>query len=219
MSEYELKTYKHGPESGGEPKQLVILLHGLGSDGRDLIGLAPFFAKALPDAVFVSPDAPYPCDMSPVGYQWFSLQDPSDSAILGGVQRAAPVLDHFITDQMEKYNVPADKTALVGFSQGTMMALYTGPRFPEKLAGVLGYSGALVGAEVIDFPEILRIPVHLVHGDADDVVPVENHHNAEAALKNAGFEVSAEVTRGLAHGIDEEGIAGGSRFLQRILSS
>lgn len=218
MNEYDLNTYKYGPASGGKPQQLVILLHGLGSDGRDLISLAPFFAQDLPDAIFVSPDAPYPCDMAPVGYQWFSLQDRSAPATLAGVQKAAPVLDHFIAEQMEKYGVPADKTALVGFSQGTMMSLYVGPRFPEKLAGVLGYSGALVGGEDLEEEGMHKIPVHLVHGDADEVVPVDMYHHAQRRLTETGFDVSGGVTPGLPHSIDESGIRDGSAFLQRILN-
>ena len=217
MSDFDLKTYTHGPVSGGEPQQLVILLHGLGSDGRDLIGLAPLLSVQLPHAVFVSPDAPYPCDMAPMGYQWFSLQDRSYAAILGGVRQTAPILDHFIETQMEKYNVPANKTALIGFSQGTMMSLYAAPRYKEKLAGVLGYSGALIGEEELESEELHRIPVHLIHGDADDVVPVDRFHHAEKALKDAGFVVSGGVTPGLTHSIDEKGLASGSGFLANIL--
>ncbi|MCB9996439.1 MAG: phospholipase [Rhodospirillales bacterium] len=216
-NEYDLKTYKYGPASGGQPKELVILLHGLGSNGQDLISLAPFLAEALPDAMFVSPDAPYPCDMAPVGYQWFSLQDRSASVTLAGVQRAAPVLDHYISEQMEKYNVPADKTALLGFSQGSMMSLYVGPRFPEKLAGVLAYSGALVGGEALGQDGINKqLPVHLIHGDADDVVPVSLYYHAQETLQANGFDVSGEVTPGLMHNIDEAGIASGSAFLKKI---
>jgi phospholipase/carboxylesterase len=161
-----LKTYGFGPASGNKPQQLVILLHGLGADGRDLLGLAPVLGQSLPDAVFVSPDAPYPCDMSPMGFQWFSLQDWTPAKVLSGVQQAASVLDNYITEQMEKHGVTADKTALVGFSQGTMMSLYVGPRYPEKLAGVLGYSGAVVWEATTDYGALHKIPVHLIHGDA-----------------------------------------------------
>ena len=217
MNEYDLKTYKYGPLSGAEPEQLVILLHGLGSDGRDLIGLAPLFAQSLQNAIFIAPDAPFPCDMAPVGYQWFSLQDRRNHVVLGGVQHAAPILDHFIATQMELYNVPADRTALVGFSQGTMMSLYAGPRFPEKLAGVLGYSGALVGGEALDQEGIFKIPVHLIHGDSDDVVPVDRYHDAKKQLEDNGFAVSGDVTPRLGHSIDEQGIESGTRFLELIL--
>lgn len=218
-NEYDLKTAVYGPESGGRPDRLVILLHGLGADGRDLIGLAPLFAKFLPHTVFVSPDAPFPCDMAPFGCQWFSLQDRSRDAVLRGVRRAAPILDSFIASQMDKYGIAAENTALAGFSQGTMMSLYVAPRFPEKLAGVLGYSGALIGGDELDAPGILRPPVHLIHGDADPVVPVEAYEEAESALRRHGFTISGGITPGLQHNIDQAGIASGAQFLQKILSA
>lgn len=213
-----LKTYTYGPASGKEPKQLVILLHGLGADGGDLIGLAPLFAHDLPDALFVSPDAPFPCDMAPMGRQWFSLQEWTPESILRGVRQAAPILQAFIAEQMEQAGVEAGKTALVGFSQGTMMGLYAGLRFHERLAGVLGYSGALVWEEDINPDSLNKIPVHLIHGDADMVVPVSAYRHAKTALEKGGFPVSGGVTPGLMHNIDEAGIRSGGVFLKRVLT-
>lgn len=210
-----LKEYTYGPVSGKHPRHLVILLHGLGADGRDLIGLAPIFSAALPDAVFVSPDAPFPCDMAPMGRQWFSLQEWTPESILRGVKQAGPVLQSFIAAQIAHYGVDPEKTALAGFSQGTMMSLYAGPRYPENLAGVLGYSGALIGEGE---PVRHRIPVHLIHGDTDTVVPVAAYHHARKALEDSGFPVSGGVTRGLGHGIDQAGIESGMEFLGRVLS-
>ncbi|MGB0720630.1 MAG: alpha/beta hydrolase [Bdellovibrionales bacterium] len=212
-------TYEHAPK--GPIKSLVILLHGLGSNGRDLVSLAPVLAQNLPETVFVSPDAPYACDMVPPGYpdsyQWFSLQDRDPKAILQGVMAAQPILDSFITEQIEKYNVPPEKTVLCGFSQGTMMSLYTGPRYPEKLGGVLGYSGALVGPLGGPHDEN-KISICLIHGEADDVVPISAYHHARGALIGAGFEVSGHTTPGLAHSIDQSGIDTGAAFLQQVLS-
>jgi phospholipase/carboxylesterase len=207
--------YENGKVSS--PKSLVLLLHGLGSNGRDLISLSPYFAKELPDTVFVSPDAPFPCDMVPPGYpdsyQWFSLQDRDPDKVLKGVQTAAPILERFIEEQIKKYNVTADKTALVGFSQGTMMSLYAGPRYKEPLAGILGYSGALIGDMGAN-----KLPIHLIHGEADDVVPVEQYHHARDTLEKAGFPVGGHTTPNLPHSIDENGIRGGATFLTSILS-
>ncbi|MBX2834353.1 MAG: dienelactone hydrolase family protein [Micavibrio sp.] len=198
------------------PKNLVILLHGLGSNGRDLISLAPMWAKNMPDTVFVSPDAPFACDMVPPGYpdsfQWFSLQVRDPILILQGVQTATPILSTYIKEQMEKYGVSADKTALVGFSQGTMMSLYAGMRFDQKLAGILGYSGALVG----DVGNV-QIPVHLVHGEADDVVPFDEYTRARKALEDAGVKVSGHGVAGLPHSIDPSGIESGAEFLRKAL--
>ncbi len=210
--------YVHDPVSGNKAKQLVVLLHGLGSNGQDLISLAPYFARMLPDAVFVSPDAPFPCDMAPTGFQWFSLQDWTPEAFLYGVHTAAPILDSFISEQMAEYDIPASKTALVGFSQGTMMSLYAGPRFPEKMAGVLGYSGSLVWEDNVTAANLNKIPVHLIHGDDDHVVELSRYYDAKDKLEAAGFAVSGGVTKGLAHSIDEEGILSGSVFLKGALS-
>lgn len=209
--------YEHKPESG-DIKRLVILLHGLGSDGRDLIGLAPILAPHVPDTVFVSPDAPFPCDMAPFGHQWFSLQDRSPDKMLQGVQRAAPILDTFLTTQLEKYDLSADKMALAGFSQGTMMSLYVGPRYPEPLAGILGYSGALISEEDVPDAALHKIPVHLIHGEADDVVPVSAYHHARAFLEGHEFPVSGYTSPGLAHSIDEKGMASGAQFLNTIFT-
>lgn len=212
-----LKTYGFGPASGKKAQQLVILLHGLGADGRDLLGLAPHFGHSLPDAVFVSPNAPFECDMAPSGYQWFSLQEWTPAKVLMGVQQAASILDHYITEQMEKHDVPAEKTALVGFSQGTMMSLYVGPRYPQKLAGILGYSGAVVWEATTDFSKLHKIPVHLIHGAADMVLPVQAYHDAKEILERANFPLSGGITPGLPHSIDERGLKDGAEFLQSIL--
>src|SRR6266404_2572162 len=137
------------PLAGGPPRRLVILLHGLGADGNDLIGLQQYWGPLVPDAEFVSPNAPFPCDMAPYGYQWFSVQDRSPEAMLAGVRAAAPQLDGFIDDELEKRGLDESATVLVGFSQGTMMALYVGLRRARPLAGILGYSGRLIAPDLL----------------------------------------------------------------------
>src|SRR5260370_27323072 len=161
----------HRQSSGGAPRRLVILLHGLGADGNDLIGLAPVWAKLLPDAEFLAPNAPFPYDMAPYGFQWFSLQDRSPETVLAGVRATAPMLDAFIDDALAARGLSETDLALVGFSQGTMMSLYVGLRRPKPVAGILGYSGALIGAESLAAEIRSRPRVLLVHGDADPVVP------------------------------------------------
>lgn len=214
-----LQTYTQAPAAGGKAKSIVFLLHGLGANGRDLLGLAPFWARSLPDTVFVSPDAPFPCDMGPFGFQWFSLQDRSPEVMLKGVESAAPILNDYIDKMLEQYDLTSDKAALVGFSQGTMMSLYAGPRRKDKLAGILGYSGALVGADTLGDPSIQKMPIHLIHGDADMVVPVQSYLAAKQALESNGFTITGGITRGLPHSIDDEGIEDGEDFLHQILST
>lgn len=213
-----LKSYTHSPKSGKKPTSMVVLLHGLGSNGMDLIDLAQYWEHDLPDTVFVSPDAPFPCDMAPMGFQWFSLQDWSPQSILEGVENTAPILAAYIDKMAEHYGIPHAKIALVGFSQGTMMSLYAGPRHAQKLAGVLGYSGALVGAEGLSDAGIHKIPVCLIHGNMDMVVPILAYYDAKTKLESSGFAVSGGVTNGLPHSIDEQGIADGGTFLKSVLA-
>ena len=133
-----LTTYTHLPKFGKKPESMVILLHGLGSNGQDLIDLAPYWADALPNTIFLSPDAPFPCDMAPYGFQWFSLQSRAPQDMLGGAKAATSTLQDYIKEMLTKYELPPSKLALVGFSQGTMMSLYVAPRLEERIAGVLG---------------------------------------------------------------------------------
>ena len=201
--------------NGASPRRLVVLLHGLGADGNDLFGLAPAFAPALPETAFVSPDAPYPCDMAPFGRQWFSLQTRDPAAILAGVKDSARILDGFLDDMLEKYRLDDSKLALVGFSQGCMMSLYVGPRRAKRIAGIVGYSGRLVG-DTAEFKS--KPPMLLVHGDADQVVPPDSLPLAVAALEKAGVPVEAVARPGLGHGIDPIGLERGRDFLVKVLA-
>lgn len=205
------------PLSGDRPKKLVVFLHGLGADGQDLISLGQVFGQIMPDVQFASPDAPQPCDMAPFGYQWFSLQDRGYSAMLAGVEQAAPILNAFLDRQLEILGLTDEDLALVGFSQGTMMALYAALRRPDCCAGIVGYSGALVAPETLGAEIASRPPVCLIHGDADPVVTYEAMAAAEAGLKTAGISVETHTRTGLGHGIDPEGITIAGEFLKRCL--
>src|SRR5579875_1521694 len=141
---FTLSGPSYGPAAGGKPRRLVLLLHGLGADGNDLIGLAPHWSPLLPEAEFLSPNAPFPCDFAPYGYQWYSVQDRSPDMQLAGVRAAAPILDAFIDEALT-----ARDLALVGFSQGTVMSLFVGLRRAEPVAGILGYSGRLIAPELL----------------------------------------------------------------------
>lgn len=206
-----------GPAKGGAAKQLVILLHGVGADGEDLIGLAPGFAQVLPDAAFASPNAPHPCDMAPHGYQWFSIQNPDPALRLAQIRASAQIIDAFIDDELARLGLGPEKLALVGFSQGTMMSLFVAPRRKAAIAGVLGYSGRLDSPEALAGEIRARPPVTLIHGDADPLLPVRLMGEARAALAGVGIEVETHVRPGLPHAIDPEGVAIGQRFLKKIL--
>ncbi len=208
----------HPPHSGGKAKRLVILLHGLGADGNDLIGLAPYWAPTLPDAEFISPNAPFPCDMAPYGYQWLSARDPSPEGRLAGARAAAGILDSFITEELAKRDLGESDLALVGFSQGCMMSLFVGPRRERPLAGIVGFSGRLIAPEILGAEIRSRPPVLLVHGTDDPMVPYDSMPQSEAALRAAGLAVETLTCPGIGHAIDSNGLQAGGRFLHRVLS-
>ncbi|HYC05400.1 MAG TPA: alpha/beta fold hydrolase [Azospirillaceae bacterium] len=205
------------PASGGPARQLVVLLHGVGADGRDLLSLGEEWRASLPHAAFLAPDAPDACDMAPYGFQWFSLRELSPPRLLAGIQAAAPGLTRYLDAQRQALGFSWRQVALVGFSQGTMMALHVAPRLPEPVAAVVGYSGAMLGFETMGTEVRSRPPVLLVHGDADDVVPVQATSLAGAQLRQHGFEVEVRIRPRLGHWLDEDGIGVGGRFLARHL--
>lgn len=205
------------PASGGKARQLVILLHGVGADGSDLIALAPFLAQALPDAEFIAPDAPFHYDQAPFGHQWFSLSDRNPFALTNGVRIAAPILDAFLDAELRCRGLDDDDLALVGFSQGAMMALHVAPRRPRACAGVVGFSGALVAPEALTGEILSYPPVLLIHGALDDVLPAAYMPLAAAALAEAGLSVGTHLVEHLGHGVDAEGIELASRFLTAVL--
>jgi phospholipase/carboxylesterase len=199
------------PKSG-PATHLVVLCHGYGSDGNDLIGLAPHWQKALSHAAFVSPNAPDRCDMAGAGYQWFPLSRLDPQETLRGTQAAAPKLDAFLDAELSRLGLTGDRLALVGFSQGTMMALSVGLRRKPSPAAIVGFSGMLAGSETLphlDAPP----PVLLVHGDADQVIPPSALFMSATALGAAGVPVQWHVSKGLGHGIDPFGLGLAQKFL------
>ncbi len=201
------------PENGHKPDQIVLLLHGVGADGQDLIGLVPYFQKILPRAIFISPNAPHPFDMAAFGYQWFSLREPTKENRLAGAQEASPILENYIDSLLADNGMTESQLAIVGFSQGAMMALHTGLRRSRPVAGILGYSGALVGEDILETELTSRPRVRLIHGDADAVVPPEMLDHAVEHLKANRVPVDGHLISGVGHTMDEEGIKLGMEFL------
>ncbi len=205
------------PLNGKKPQSAVILLHGLGDSGAGLIDIGSLWRTGLPDTEFLAPNAPFPCDMAPFGYQWFSARDWSPPVVLEGVKKAAPYLDDYIDHVMDTRGLEAGRIALVGFSQGTMMSLYVAPRRAQALAGVVGYSGALIGREELKKEKKSSPPVLLIHGMLDEVVPYSAMTHALGGLQDVNIHVDAIGRPELYHSIDNFGLTEGLTFLRRAL--
>ena len=207
----------------GPAKQLVVFLHGFGADGNDLIEIGRAWQGAMPHAAFVSPHAPHPCAQAPTGREWFPLTDRAQNERWRGVTSAAPVLDRFLDAELQRRNLPPSALALVGFSQGTMMALHVGLRRAVAPLAMVGYSGLLV-TEPDAKPEALeaaitsRPPVLLIHGDSDDLIPPQALFMAANGLAALGVPVEWHLSAGIGHGIDQEGLRQGGEFIARRLS-
>lgn len=205
------------PLSGAKPNALVILLHGYGSNGEDLIGLARMIQPALPDAAFVAPNAPSQIPRMAAAYQWWPIETFSMAERAAGAAAAAAALDAVITETMEETSLSSDRVLLVGFSQGTMMALHVGLRRQQPLAGIVGISGMLVAPELLPAEIKSRPPVLLIHGTEDDVVPFRSMDLAVTALTTAGVPVATHASPGVAHSVGQDGLAAAAAFAARAL--
>jgi len=201
------------PARSGRARQLVVFLHGFGADGNDLVAIGREWANLLPDAAFVAPNAAERCVMSGSGFQWFGLtfRDPDER--WNGVRQARPMLDAFLDAELAANGLSDAQLALVGFSQGTMMALHTGLRRRGRLGAILGFSGTLEGPEQLKAEATHKPPILLVHGEADEVIPVDALFMATDALTSAEIPSQWHLSLGIGHGIDADGIRHGGLFL------
>jgi phospholipase/carboxylesterase len=210
------------PRAGATARHLVVFLHGYGADGNDLIEIGRAWQPLLPHAAFVSPHAPEACGQAPSGRQWFNLtfRDPNERWL--GVNAAAPVLERFLVAELQRRELPPSALALVGFSQGTMMALHVGLRRAAAPAAIVGYSGLLAVPEKSD-PEAFaaeiraKPPILLIHGEQDDLIPAAAMFHAAQGLSALEVPVEWHLAPGVGHGIDEEGLRHGGEFLARRL--
>ena len=214
-----LTTGRRGPAQGSA-RRGVVFLHGYGADGNDLLGLAEPLAPHLPDTVFLAPDAPERCVGNPFGYQWFPIpwiDGSSEAAAAEGMARAAADLNAWLDATLAAEGLEPAQLAIIGFSQGTMMALQVAPRRAAPLAGIVGFSGRMMAPETLAAETVSRPPVLLIHGDADEVVPVQSLPEAAEALQGAGFTVYAHIMKGTGHGIAPDGLSVALSFLNEVL--
>jgi phospholipase/carboxylesterase len=204
------------PPRSGKAQQMVMFLHGYGANGDDLLNIGEDWADALPDAVFLSPNAPDACEAYAGGYQWFSIRAIDEKAFEREklVETVTPILNAYIDEQLQKWGVPESKLAVAGFSQGAMMAMYTMPRRKTPCAAVIGYSGLLIDAGGLNAPGIVKMPVLAIHGDVDEIVPPKCLAGVQSGFAEAGFNVETIMRPGLGHGIDQFGLIRGVEFIE-----
>ncbi len=216
-----LTAGRKGPVSGST-RSIVVFVHGYGANGADLLGLADVLGEHLPDTLFVAPDAPESIPGMPFGYQWFPipwLDGSSQEEAERGMAAAADDLNAFLDALMVDEDVLPEQVVLFGFSQGTMMSLHVAPRREDPVAGIVAFSGRLLDPESLADQVVSRMPVLLVHGDADDMVPVQSLPEAAEALQKAGFkEVYAHIMKGTGHGIAPDGLSVALAFMRDKLS-
>ena len=207
------------PARGGKPDALVVLLHGYGSNGADLISLAPYWAKALPGATFVSPNGIEPIPQVPGGYQWFPISNMEPRLMEQGARRAAQSVDRFIDQELQRAGLDESRLALVGFSQGTMLALQVGLRRERPVAAILGFSGVLIAGPRLKDEIRSKPPVLLVHGDRDPTIPIAAMFDSAEALAAAGHGAQWHVSYGVPHSIGPDGLELGGDFLVNYLKT
>lgn len=202
----------------GTTRSVVVFLHGYGANGADLLGIADPLGEHLPDTLFVAPDAPEACAGAPFGFQWFPIpwiDGSSEEEAARGMGMAADDLNAFLDALMVDEDVLPEQVALFGFSQGTMMSLHVAPRREDPVAGIVAFSGRLLSPETLEDEVVSRMPILLVHGDQDDVVPAQSLPEAAEALDKAGFQdVFAHIMKGTAHGIAPDGLSVSLAFLR-----
>jgi len=204
------------PRSGEKAKQLVVFCHGYGSNGEDLLSLAPYWSNLLPEAEFLSPNAPEDWEAYPSGYQWFSLQEFTPRSVRAGLDGAAPVLRDYLLDALQQRNLTPADLAIVGFSQGGMMALEMMFLVPG-IGGIICYSGGFYPRHEASSPQPYP-QVLLVHGDADTVVPYDYFLEAQHTLRKLDLSPKTLTCSGLGHSIDEEGLKTGGQFLIQLFA-
>ena len=217
IAEPALTGPRHAPSSG-QTKSLVILLHGYGADGNDLIGLAEPLSQYMPDTAFRAPNAPDRCSVNPMGYQWFPIPHMdgcTEEQARASLVTSAEKLNGFLDAKLAE--MASERTVLVGFSQGTMMSLHVTPRREAPVAGVVGFSGRLLVPERLEAEAVSRPPMLLIHGDQDPMVPHGSMAEAAAALRAAGFAVATHTSEGVGHSIAPDGLGLALGFIAQVL--
>lgn len=203
----------------GKVKNIVLFLHGYGADGADLLNISDYWINSLPDTIFYSPNAPFICDVNPTGFQWFKLSERTTEELEFGLQNIEPYLENLVNNLLKIHKLDISNLAIVGFSQGTILSLYSFTKKEKACAGIIGYSGLFFCNEKTKKQIKINFPILLHHGKNDEVIDFNHSINAGDTLKEIGFKVSSCVRDNLGHSIDINAIEMGKNFLKEIFKS
>ena len=214
---YSLNTTLINPSSDSAPKNIVILCHGYGGDGRDISVLAGYWKNFLPETLFVCPDGPEKCKVNPNGFQWFDLIEQSQDEVLSKSLIAEKKLNLLIDELAEINKIQNKKIALVGFSQGCMISLQTALKRKNGIKCLIGYSGKVLNKEHLSKNIISKPEIYLMHGDIDSVVPISSFLEAKHFFEENKYKISTKVFEKCEHRIPNEGLSVGLEFLKKNL--
>ena len=214
---YSLKTTVINPFSKQKPKNAVILCHGYGGDGKDISVLANYWKNYLPDTIFICPDGPENCAVSPSGYQWFDLMNQTPDQILTKSLVAELKLNQLIEDVKKINNLPSNKISLGGFSQGCMISLQTGIKRKDKINSIIGYSGKIINVSHLEDNLLSRPEIILMHGDKDEIVPVSSLLEAKEFFIRNNYQIQSKIFKNCEHRIPQEGLSLGLDFIKKNL--
>ena len=217
MTDYILNCTSIPPLSKDKPNQVIVLCHGYGGDGKDISILASYWRSYLPDTIFICPDAPEKCDASPSGFQWFDLMDQNSEQILSKSLVAEIKLNKLIDEVREKNNLLANQVVLAGFSQGCMISLQTGIKRKDQINSIIGYSGKIIDVEHLGKNIISRPNIILMHGDIDQVVPIDGLLEAKNFFSKNNYEIETQIFKNCEHRIPTEGSSLGLQFIKKHL--
>ena len=200
--------------SSHKVERIIVWLHGYGADGHDLISCVDTWALSLPSTLFLFPHAPEPCEVNPLGRQWFSLPDISDTSIRSGLDTARPILKQYIYSKLDSFHLSPQDCFVAGFSQGGMLAMDMIFEIPN-IAGIISYSGVFCVPSIPPNKDVAQTPILMIHGTRDTVVPYRSLKPSLKGLKELGANVEAYTCLGLGHGISDEGLKEGLRFVKQ----
>ena len=214
---YSLNTTIISPHSKEKAKNAVILCHGYGGDGKDISLLAAYWRSHLTDTIFICPDAPEKCAVSPTGFQWFDLMNQTQDVILAKSLVAENKLNKLIEEVKNNNNLDFNNIALGGFSQGCMISLQTGIKRKNKIKCILGYSGKILNINHLGKNINSRPEIYLMHGDVDEVVPVSHLLEAKEFFIKNNYDIKTKIFENCEHRIPTEGSSMGLDFLKKNL--